>query len=159
MYNHPHNEDLYRESKKHIKSIRVEDKGSTVSWLLLFPFVSFFTFFSVSFSSSKTKAMHQTTKDHKTIDQYTHFLLFFFSQNLVMAPWKTYSGKILQFSLFFFWSSNTQEPDNQLCQYYQLGTISKILPLIPSNTDKLYALVIKKLGLIWPKSSSKKRPG
>ncbi len=159
MHNHRHNESLHRKSKKHIKSIRVEDKGSTVSWLFLFPFVSFLTFFSASLSSSKTKVMHQTTKDHKTNDQYTHFLLFFFSQNLVMAPWKTYSGKILQPSLFFLWLSNTQKPDNQLCQYYQLGTISKILPLIPSNTDKLYTLAIKKLGLIWPKSSSKKRPG
>lgn len=125
-------------SKKYIRGKRVKNRGSNVSYLLLFPFASLFTFML----ENKNTASNNQRSYTKRL-QYL-FSLNYFSQNISLVPQKTLLGKTPPLSLFFFWLSNTHEPDKQLRQYRLPGIIFKILLLISSNTDKLHTLVVEK---------------
>ncbi len=68
-------------SKKYIRSKKVKERGSTVSFLPLSLSATLLTFFSFLLLCSKTKATHNTTKGHAPNDQNT-------SHSLSLLPWK-----------------------------------------------------------------------
>ncbi len=99
-------------------------------------------------------ATYHTIQDNapNNWNTFSPFLfLTFFPQKLSMVFWKTPSGKTSQRPFFSPWSSNKQERDRRLRQYWQLGLILETPPPIPSYSDKLHASAVEKIKFDLPK--------